>query len=441
VLTGLFGLILKALMLIIFINRYIAGVAVRIWRGSKWDETTDDYEPTVEVVIPMFNEGPLIAETLASLVGQDYPADKLRITVVDDASSDDSFELARAAARQYRGRVRVLKNPSNMGKRCSINRAVRLTDAEIIVSVDSDVVADPDAVRQLIRRFVAPDIAAVGGRVDVRNKHENWLSRMQAVKYFYSYGFMKNLEWAFRRVMCLSGCLTAYRRSVLVELAPLLEHRELLGVPIKYGEDRFLTRQIVKAGYYTTMTLEAVCRTTVPTKISTYFSQQLRWRRSNIIDYAGGMSHVWRLNPIVAIHFFSLFGLILLYPLLVVRTIFAGRFFSALVVHLVFAAAFGLWYRWRTRGMPNEDRVSAFSFLPIAIVLPVIYALMTPVAAFTLDSSSWETRGHDGTPESDAEALADRTDKIPTVHAGEHGPSPAIARPEPAVSRVEMPAA
>ena len=163
------------------------------------------------------------------------------------------------------------------------------------------------------------------------------------------------------------------------------------------------------------MTLDAVCRTTVPTKLSTYFSQQLRWRRSNIIDYAGGMSHVWRLNPIVAIHFFSLFGLILLYPILVVRTIFAGRFFPALVVHLVFAAAFGVWYRWRTRRMPKDDRVASWSFLPIAIVLPVIYALMTPVAAFTLDSSSWETRGHDPEP------VTTGADAEPIPHRGHRG--------------------
>ena len=49
-------------------------------------------------------------------------------------------------------------------------------------------------------------------------EQENWLTRMQVVKYWYSYFFLKNLEWGFRRVMCLSGCLTAYRRSVLVEL-------------------------------------------------------------------------------------------------------------------------------------------------------------------------------------------------------------------------------
>src|SRR5262249_53003335 len=151
--------------------------------------------PEVEVVIPMFNEGAGIGETLDSLLAQDYPRGKLLITVVDDCSTDDSVERAMEVARRSGGRVRVLRNAQNMGKRRSITRAVRQTDAEIILSVDSDVVVDADAIRQLIRRFVSPDIAAVGGRVDVRNKTANWLTRMQVVKYWYSYGFMKNLEW------------------------------------------------------------------------------------------------------------------------------------------------------------------------------------------------------------------------------------------------------
>ena len=48
--------LVKMLALVVFINRYIAGVLIRIFRGKKWDEARDDFEPTVTVVIPMFNE-------------------------------------------------------------------------------------------------------------------------------------------------------------------------------------------------------------------------------------------------------------------------------------------------------------------------------------------------------------------------------------------------
>ena len=90
--------------------------------------------------------------------------------------------------------------------------------------------------------------------------------------------------------MCLSGCLTAYRRHVLIELEPILENRNILGVPIKYGEDRFLTHQIVKRGYQTRMTMDAMCFTKAPTTLRGYFNQQLRWKRSNIVDFIVGIA-------------------------------------------------------------------------------------------------------------------------------------------------------
>lgn len=397
--------LLHALAVLVFINRYVGGITLKLLKGKKWDETRDDYEPTVTIVIPMFNEGEAIKETLASLLSSDYPAEKLKIVVVDDRSKDDSYNHARSFAKTSGGRIKVVRNAVNLGKRRSINRAVRESDSEIIVSIDSDVVVDSDAIRQLVRRFTDDKIAAVGGWVDVRNKHENWLSRMQTVKYWYSYYFMKNLEWAFRRVMCLSGCLTAYRRHVLMELEPILENREILGVPIKYGEDRFLTRQIVKAGYLTTMTLDARCRTFVPTTLSGYFSQQLRWRRSNIVDYAGGFSHVWRLNPVIAIHFFSLFALLLAYPIAITRLLLAHKFFAVLVVNIEIVALFGLYYRWRVRKLPKEERVGIFSFIPLSVLMPVTYAIMTPCALFTLDSGSWETRNHDAMEDEGVDVL------------------------------------
>jgi cellulose synthase/poly-beta-1,6-N-acetylglucosamine synthase-like glycosyltransferase len=381
---------------VVFVNRFIAGIWLRWWQGRKWDPTTDDFEPDVTVIIPMFNEGAGIQETLRSLLGQTYPTTKLTVIVVDDCSTDDSVEHADAIARSTAagGRIRVLRNAVNMGKRRSINRAVRETSAEIVVSVDSDVVVHSDAVRALVRRFVDPRIAAVGGKISIRNVHHNWLTRMQTVKYWYGYHLLKNLEWAMRRVMCLSGCLTAYRRSVLVELEPLLENRRLLGVAIKYGEDRFLTRQIIKAGYLTTMTHDAVCWTAAATTLDEYFSQQLRWRRSNFMDYAGAVSHLWRQNPILAIHFFSQWGLLLAYPVLMIGAVLSGHFMASIVFHVALAAVFGVFYRINVRHLPPEERVGALAFLPIAVMVPVTYAFLTPVALFTLDSGSWETRDH-----------------------------------------------
>src|SRR5262249_19251561 len=154
---------------------------------------------------------------------------------------------------------------------------------------------------------------------------------------------------------------------------PVLERRAILGAPIKYGEDRFLTRQIVKAGYETTLTLDARCRTLVPRTLAVYFAQQLRWRRSNIVDYAGGFSHVWRLNPLIAINYFAMFVVLLGYPIAVVRALTAGRFLAAVLTHLEVLLVFGVYYRVRVRRWPPEDLVGALAFVPQALVMPITY--------------------------------------------------------------------
>lgn len=385
--------IIHLLLLVVFTNRYFLGMLMQHVRRHVFEERTDSYEPTVCIVVPMFNEGRSIYQTLNSLVAQDYPRNKLEIIVIDDCSVDDSCDWVLRACHENRN-ITLLRNPQNIGKRRGINRAVRRTSAEIIVSVDSDVVIARDAVKQLVARFTRPDIAAVGGRVNILNRDENWLTRMQTIKYYFGYEYLKNLERSFRSVMCLSGCLTAYRRDVLLELEPILENRRMFGVPIKYGEDRFLTRQIVKAGYKTVMTLEAVSYTKAPSTLMGYFSQQLRWRRSNLVDYFGGISHIWKLNPIVAIHYSSLGAMLLAYPAFIVHSLMNGSFWSVAALHLAIVGLFGMAYRIGTRSWQASERVSAVSFLPMAVVMPVTYLLMTPLALFTLDSGSWETRGH-----------------------------------------------
>src|SRR5258706_15798586 len=243
---------------IVFLNRYVFGLYFRLIRGRKIDDRDPTYEPTVTIVVPLFNEGPSIYDTIKSLVRLDYPRDKLSITIVDDCSTDDSYEWACKAAREHHN-VRGLRNPHNMGKRKGINHAVREASSEIIVSVDSDVIVFKTAVRELVARFAAPEIAAVGGRVHISNPNDNWLSKLQTIKYYFGQEHLKNPERPLESVMCLSGCLTAYRRSGLIELEPILENPNVLGVPIKYGEDRFLTHQIVRRGYFTRQTMDAMC--------------------------------------------------------------------------------------------------------------------------------------------------------------------------------------
>jgi cellulose synthase/poly-beta-1,6-N-acetylglucosamine synthase-like glycosyltransferase len=384
---------------IVFLNRYVFGLWLTLVRGRKLDETIKGYEPSVTVVVPLFNEGPSIYETIVSLVQLDYPKGKLEVVVVDDCSTDNSYEHACRAMREYPN-VRVLKNPYNMGKRRGINHAVRESKSEIILSVDSDVIVFPTCLKELVARFTSPQVAAVGGRIHVSNPNENWLTKLQTIKYYFGQEHLKNLERGLDSVLCLSGCLTAYRRSVLMELEPILEQRNILGVEIKYGEDRFLTHQIVKRGYKTRMTMDAFCFTKAATNLRAYFNQQLRWKRSNIVDFMLGLTHAWRMHPLITLQYLSMLLLVLVYPFVIATHIQDGQFFSLAMAHVVLIGGFSMIYHFSpsVRKLPPWLRVHPLAFMPMAVLMPVAYLLLTPLGLFTLDSSSWETRGHQGSP-------------------------------------------
>jgi cellulose synthase/poly-beta-1,6-N-acetylglucosamine synthase-like glycosyltransferase len=377
---------------LVFFNRYILGTLLRRIRRKQFDTPASDYEPRVTVIVPMYNEGRDVAETIRSILNQNYPPKKLQVIVVDDCSSDDSVHWACAAARRAPGRVKILKNQINVGKRIGILNAVRRTTDEIIVSVDSDVVLEAAAIGSLVKGFADPAVGAVGGRVRARNASENWLTRLQAIKYYFAYEYFKNVELAFHSVLCLSGCLTAYRRSILIDLEAVLEDRNVLGVPIKYGEDRYLTRQVIKAGHETFMTHNANSWTFVPNTFRKYWSQQLRWRRSVLIDFLCALSHSWKLHPLVALNYASIFAMLVGYPLLIVQSLANGMFFPLAAFHLFVLALLGALYWTGTRKWPRNERVHPLWFLPMAFVLPTVYLVLTPLAIFTLDSSAWETR-------------------------------------------------
>src|SRR3954452_2053537 len=81
-------------------------------------------EPRVAIVVPAFNEGEAVVRTIDSCLGLDYPADKLEVVVVNDGSTDDTWEhMQQACARHPEGAVRCIDLGSNQGKRAAMGQA------------------------------------------------------------------------------------------------------------------------------------------------------------------------------------------------------------------------------------------------------------------------------------------------------------------------------
>lgn len=394
-LEWLFGL----LVLIVFVNRYVFGSLLRT--GDKRAERDYGSEPaefpSVAIVVPVFCEGPSVLKTAESFARLDYPKDKLSVVFIDDCSTDNTYDYLQQAVQKYPW-MRLRQNPHNMGKRLGIKQAVLDIQSDLVMSVDSDVIVEENVVRNLVSHMYATGADAVGGCVFVSNPNETWLTRMQAVKYWVGYQFLKNLENAFDHVMCLSGCLTLYKREALLAVDGELEHRTFLGDEVKYGEDRYLTRKLVEAGFRTRLCFNARCYTKAPPHMAGYLNQQLRWRRSNMIDLITAIPHLHKFNPLVVIHYVSMGTLLFFYPLFLVAKMMETEYMIPMLFHAFVVTVFAFAYDLSKHRLPEFARTDGLWFLSMAAVFPVVYLTMTPLALFSLGTSSWETRGHKGAP-------------------------------------------
>ena len=118
------------------------------------------YRPAVTVIIPTRDRAGDLDECLGALERVEYPRELLEVIVVDDGSADRAA-VAEVVAR--RG-CRLLSNERNRGPAYSRNRASREAAGEILAFIDSDCVADPRWLRELVPYFAWDRVGAVGGR-------------------------------------------------------------------------------------------------------------------------------------------------------------------------------------------------------------------------------------------------------------------------------------
>lgn len=118
----------------------------------------DEALPLVSVIIPVFNAAPFLAESVSSVLGQDYP--NLEVIAVDDGSTDASLEILQGFGR----RVRVLRR-SNGGPAAARNVALKAAEGSMIAFHDADDIWLPGKLRAQVDFLTRhPDIGLVFGQ-------------------------------------------------------------------------------------------------------------------------------------------------------------------------------------------------------------------------------------------------------------------------------------
>lgn len=227
------------------------------------------FTPSVTILVPAHNEGPNIEAAIQSLLEVDYP--NLEILVINDGSTDDTFERASRWAGAYKhAHVRVLDTGVNVGKAEALNMGIRNSTTEIIAGMDADSRLESQAILKGVAHFIDPQVVAVAGNVKIINR-VSFLTRLQSLEYLLGLNLVRRSQGYFQCVNIIPGPMGFFRRTILDEIGGYDSDT--------FAEDCDLTVKMLARGYRVNYEPEAVSWTEAPESITGLITQRYRWTR------------------------------------------------------------------------------------------------------------------------------------------------------------------
>lgn len=317
------------------------------------------YTPNIAVVIPAWNEGLVIGASIDRMLSLRYPPEKLRVFVVDDASTDSTPDVILQKAAEHPGRVVHLRREvGGEGKAHTLNhgitRVLADTWAEAILIMDADVIFERNSMRKLSRHLADEQVGAVTAYIAEGSQDRNYLTRFIGVEYVIAQLASRRTQNVLGAVACLAGGAQLHSRANL----------EAIGGRIPTGtlaEDTMTTFEGQLRGRKMVFEPHAVVLAEEPRTVDALWKQRLRWARGNV-QVTSHYRKVW-FRPSRAHRLGSLsFGLswfsILLLPACMLLA--AAALFALLILH-------------------SEIAESVFRFMWIIAACTYIYSMLFAV--------------------------------------------------------------
>jgi succinoglycan biosynthesis protein ExoA len=187
-----------------------------------------------------FNEERHIARCLEDVVGQDYPAELVRIWLVDGGSSDRTVAIAAAVAARE-PRLTVIADGRRLNLPEALNLAIERSSGELVAKIDAHGYPERDFVSRAVAAFAGPEIGCVGG-MPIQEGDTAFGEALAAARGS-SFGVgggtyaIKGDRQFVDSVQC-----GVYRRSVLERVGGF-------DPAMNFGEDDELNWRVVQAGY------------------------------------------------------------------------------------------------------------------------------------------------------------------------------------------------
>jgi len=230
------------------------------------------FTPFVSIIVPVFNEGKIIKESIKSLLNLNYK--DYEIIIVNDGSTDNTREVAEALvgfqAGKY-GDVKVaLINQPNLGKARALNAGIYFSKAEYVLCMDGDSQLSPDSVKSAIRHFKNPEIGAVAGNVKVLNRN-NFFTDLQALEYIEGLNMARSAQSYIRLVNIIPGPIGIFRRKAIEQAGYYSSDT--------YAEDADLTLKLLANRWKIYYEPNSISYTQAPETLQQLLKQRYRWTR------------------------------------------------------------------------------------------------------------------------------------------------------------------
>jgi cellulose synthase/poly-beta-1,6-N-acetylglucosamine synthase-like glycosyltransferase len=255
-------------------------LAIPFAAGKNHYKKAAPFMPRVAIVVPAWNEGAVIGESIDRLMALEYPPERLRVYVVDDASTDNTPDVILAKAARYPGRVfHLRRDKGGEGKAHTLNHGIRviLEDdwMQALLIMDADVVYLPNSLRKMTRHLADPKVGAVSAYIREGSADKNYLTRFIGVEYILSQPAARRAQNVLGAQACLAGGAQLHTRENLLAIGGQIDTSSLAEDTITTFETQLRGREVVFEPL-------AVVHAEEPGQIAALWKQRLRWARGNV---------------------------------------------------------------------------------------------------------------------------------------------------------------
>lgn len=221
-------------------------------KGEKRSElTSDGFQPTVTVQLPIYNEKYVVGRLLDAVSRFEYPKDKLEIQVLDD-STDETTEIILKkieALRPLGLDIKLIHREDRAGfKAGALDQGCKMAKGDFIAIFDADFLPHPNFLKETIFYFQQPEIGVVQTRWGHINKNYSLLTQLQAFGLDAHFSIEQSARSASHSFINFNGTCGVWRKKciedaggwnfdTLTEDLDLSYRAQLKGWNFKYLED------------------------------------------------------------------------------------------------------------------------------------------------------------------------------------------------------------